>query len=652
MTAPAPAWDVERWPWERDGIRLLPVLHGRLEFARAVRAHLDAFDPAAVVVEVPVEISEAWRTAVVALPRLSVVRVEATAGAAPEWLLVEPTDPAAEASRWALERQRPLVAGDRLAAGHPVRRTVHPDTAALPGVGYVAWVRAWTSAQAPAADIDRLREQNLARVAREAAEAHGRVALVCGLDHLAGVVAALDAGAAVPLLRPARPAAAALPLHVDSLPEVLTEMPFVQAAWERGRAGDWPCRYEPPERGREPAPVLAFPGVRAPAPAAEPAVDPDEEVERRAAAGGADLLARPRLVFRLVQQAERLARDTSGSEPTPHERRVLHRFARNLALTEGALTPDLYTLVVAARGAVDDSFARDLLRHATHWPWADLQRGGVRLRADDLGLTSRLVTLRPKIDRLARRPGLAAALRRAGELWRPGERGICSHVPEDILVEDVGARLRRIGGVRADRAGVQRLPFTTSLLDGLDARETLRRYVVDGRPWVREEIAVRSEVGAVVVIFDDDEAERYPWRQVWHGEHQNESDMAFYATDPAAGEVAPGIHRAEYGGLLMIWPPLRMGDVWHEPAYRFCRSKPEVLLVAGLDYSETPVVVFVARRPPRSRLLALARRLGKRVVHVPPGVLSREMLRRVRTFHVLEGRHLRPLAEHLIDPPS
>jgi len=33
----------------------------------------------------------------------------------------------------------------------------------------------------------------------------------------------------------------------------------------------------------------------------------------------------------------------------------------------------------------------------------------------------------------------------------------------------------------------------------------------------------------VVVIFDDDRDDRYYYRTTWLGEHQNESDMAFYS---------------------------------------------------------------------------------------------------------------------------
>ena len=92
----------------------------------------------------------------------------------------------------------------------------------------------------------------------------------------------------------------------------------------------------------------------------------------------------------------------------------------------------------------------------------------------------------------------------------------------------------------------------------------------------------------MVVIFDEDRDDRYQYLTTWLGEHQNESDMAFYATNPFDHLVGPGIGRAEYGGFLMTRPPRRMYDVWGDPDYDFAEGKHERLLMAGLDYSTLP----------------------------------------------------------------
>ena len=68
----------------------------------------------------------------------------------------------------------------------------------------------------------------------------------------------------------------------------------------------------------------------------------------------------------------------------------------------------------------------------------------------------------------------------------------------------------------------------------------------------------------------------------WLGEHDQESDMALYATQPADNVVGPGICRSEYGGFLLSYPPRRMYDVWQDEDYSFARGKAEVLLLAGI----------------------------------------------------------------------
>ena len=95
----------------------------------------------------------------------------------------------------------------------------------------------------------------------------------------------------------------------------------------------------------------------------------------------------------------------------------------------------------------------------------------------------------------------------------------------------------------------------TSLEDGIDTRETIRH-------WHEKKLYVKmwgkppGGVGSIVVIFDDDSQqegksyeEKFPWKTTWIGEHEQESDMALYATPLASNVVGPGISRCEYGGI-------------------------------------------------------------------------------------------------------
>jgi hypothetical protein len=170
----------------------------------------------------------------------------------------------------------------------------------------------------------------------------------------------------------------------------------------------------------------------------------------------------------------------------------------------------------------------------------------------------------------------------------------------------------------------------------VDLRETTRNWH-EGKIYVRQMQRIAGEVGSLIVIFDDDRQDRYPYLTTWLGEHQNESDMAFYSTNPFEHLVGPGIGRAEYGGFLMTLPPRRMIDVWSDPDYDFARTKPERLLLAGLDYSRQRHVVYVAARPPRSVFRTIAYRLGRSILYLPIGQLSSDKLKKLRVVHVLDS---------------
>src|SRR5208282_2412582 len=99
----------------------------------------------------------------------------------------------------------------------------------------------------------------------------------------------------------------------------------------------------------------------------------------------------------------------------------------------------------------------------------------------------------------------------------------------------------------------------------------------------------------------------------------------------------PGISRCEDGGFLLSYPPRRMLDVWSDPLFEPARSKAERLLLAGLDYSVEQQVLYVAAHPPRSWFRGWAERLGRKLVYLPVGQLSPGTLKKIRTFHVLDG---------------
>ena len=102
--------------------------------------------------------------------------------------------------------------------------------------------------------------------------------------------------------------------------------------------------------------------------------------------------------------------------------------------------------------------------------------------------------------------------------------------------------------------------------------------------------------------------------------------------------------RSEYGGFLMTYPPGRMFHVFEDPYFDEAETKAERLLYAAIDYCNERSIVYVAAKPPRPKLVTLARRTGKQIVYLPIGQLSPSTLRKIRVFHVLDGRAVRSYA--------
>jgi hypothetical protein len=660
------------FPIVRDGVHILPVLHERIEFADLVRLALVELQPDAVAVEVPSSLESRWIQGVDRLPEVSVLLYETAAGQT-LYLPIQPADPLVEAARTARERGVAVCCADLDVDGYADYRDPVPDSYALLRLGLPRVFEAFRQLNRPRDRRDGPREACMAyHVRRVRADGAECILLVCGMHHADGVARQLDREQAVPLTPPARKNVRLVHLHPQSMAEVLSEVPFYVAAYEARRRGlpAEPERVAPEPAGRSYGPFRVLSGGRGDDPQRI-----DDAVARAAREGTARNPAWPaprrgklpgpadrlRFQWSLAREAERaLAASAPDEEVHAWQRRLLARFTRNLAWASGRLVVDLFDLLAAARSCMSDNFAWELHRLAVAYPpqretATDLTTA--RIRADELYDGVRRLRLFRRIRR-PKRPDWRKLLRRgrrserwAGE-WLEGfdVDAICSYPPEDILVEDFGRYLRGRGKSVLTEEQARTVPFTTSVLDGIDVRETIRKWH-EGRIMVRELGRAPGEVGSVVVVLEDEGLRgepRYPYLQTWHGEHDQESDMAFYCTDPTQGIVGPGICRATYGGFLLSHPPRRMADVWTDPDYRMAESKAEVLLLAGLDYTTERMVVYVAARPPRPILVQLAARLNLKIVYLPLGSLSPATLKRIRVMHILSGRDKRKIAEEYI----
>jgi len=574
-----------------------------------VRRYLLEHRPRIVALELPGFLEAAYRQAVARLPEISVILYSDESGSKDDedraiYVPVEPADPFTEALRTAEEIGSEVLFLEPDTNERPHLHDAYPDSYAVNRVGlerYIEAYRVWP----------QLRNEEVQAHAAgmawklQGADPEVQVVVVVSLNLLDPLLDAMESPQEQPAARGAgrlfREDVRLLNPHPDCLAEITVEYPYLQDRYEFFRLG----------------------------------LQDPETVKR---------IDKPRVQLDLLREAESKYTESTGEKLAHWQRRMIARFTRNLAHVSGDLMAGVYDLAVAARSVVDDNYGWEVWQMANRYlaQSASSPLETVRLSAGEIWINTKKLRIRRRLPRPKQRLKPAGLKPRKRETV-PGEwarqttgDAICSYPPEDLVIEDYGRFLKQKAKALLSEERVRVEPFTTSILDGIDIRETIRN-------WHRHKIFVRQadrlagEVGALVVIFDEDREDRYQYLTTWLGEHQNESDMAFYSTYPFDNIVGPGIGRAEYGGLLMTLPPRRLFDVWSDTDYDFAESKPERLLMAALDYSVERFVVYVAAHPPRSIFRSIAAHLGRKIMYVPIGALSPTKIKRVRVVHVLDS---------------
>ncbi len=594
---------------ERGRIRYFPVVPGRVEFAVALRRLLLETKPQIVAVELPGFLAKSYRRALSRLPEMSVLLYsdEADDDRA-VYVPVEPADPFTEALRTAEEIGAQVLYLEPDSIERPHLPDTYPDTYSIRRIGlekYIEAYRLW-----PQSRTDEVSEHASAMAWKlQGADPAAGIVAVVALNLLDPLLDAMESPQPEPARRKANFEVQVLNPHPDCLAEITIEFPYLQERYEFFR------------------------------------------LDLR----GEEQLDRPKVQVDLLREAEAKYTESTGEKLAHWQRRMIARFTRNLAQMSGDLVANVYDLAVAARSVVDDNYGWETWQMANRYlaqqEHSDLET--VKLNASEIWINTKRLRIRRRLPRPKQRLKPAGLKPRKREKF-PGEwarqtngEAICSYPPEDLVIEEYGRFLKKKAKAMLSEERVRVEPFTTSILDGIDIRETIRN-------WHRKKIFVRKadrlagEVGAVVVIFDEDRDDRYQYLTTWLGEHQNESDMSFYSTFPFDNVVGPGIGRAEYGGFLMTLPPRRLYDVWSDSDYDFAESKPERLLMAALDYSVERFVVYVAAKPPRTIFKSIAAHLGRKILYVPIGQLSPTKLKKLRVVHVLDSYDRRDEAKEYI----
>jgi hypothetical protein len=612
-----------------NGIEIFPVLHGQMEWGAVVRNKFLTDPPNVCGIELPETLNKHKNSYYKVLPNTGVIRYF-TKNNNKFHLIIENTDPLWEGLRSSKDMDIPCFFIDRDTEDYPENTDPYPESIALSSVDYKTYLREvmkhWnlknmqikydmseedeehTEEFFRYLKEDKLREETMAYHLLELEQKYkSKVLCICGIHHVFGILQALNKNAVRPFGKTRREDVEFFGVEEESSRSVCEEPGFVRNFYENWRTGEdrkIPAKYE----------ILSKLYLQS-------SHDYEEDMK-----------------FKIHLSAMKKSL----------------QYARNLALIKGGIFPSVYDIVISASSMVDHDYGHFVFQNLTkpikstdYFKLLDK----IELSLEDLGKNSKFIKFHRKLKQNRRR--MLSLVRTRPKEKIPGEWKnasdedfICSYQPEDIVIESYGSHLKDKGKRIFGDLGNRVLPFTDSILDGLDLRETLRRWH-EKRIYVQENFHSRGKVGAVVVIFDQDDDpknEKYTYKMHWMGEHDQESDMAFYATSPGEKMVGPGISRCEYGGFLMTYPPMRMWPVWEDPQLKYFSKKADVLLGAALELTLESLVVYVAEKPPSSLLKRLAGRMNIKIIYMPIGTLPPDTLKKISHFHILANKNARKYA--------
>ncbi|MCD0463324.1 hypothetical protein [Roseiconus lacunae] len=641
-----------------DRIAVLPVIHGSGQFSQTVRRWMLEQDFDCVAVPLPASFQEPVESAILDLPHPSIViqtpspkfpsfgeSYDPEASVSDDDETIDPDDD--PASYVPIDPCQPVIMAIRAAMGEHIARAYvdletdpfQPFSSLMPDPFAVRQVSAERFAAAvlpslprPADRQTRARILHMASRLAELEERFERILYVTNVMHWPWVREAYtewfsrDAASRNELPdSPERPQhdEVQTPVRYSIDPRTLMflfgELPYITGLYERAR--------------RE--------------------LDNDEDVQID---GVKELLIAARQSYRdeLKQFARRI---------TPLHLSKCLQYIRNLSLMSRRMTPDLITIVNAAKQIMGDQYALHVAQLANQYAYAELPLADqtdepiseVRLGIDQVRLPDGEV-----LSMVNRLPGPPFSWRtlelkrnpsnpekhRWKYQWNPHSQ--CSYPPEDERIENFRTRVfdRAKAIIGNDLARTEK--FTTSVKDGIDIRDTLRHWY-DKDIYVKVIPPSRGTLDACVMLFDSPSDPRdYPWRTTWFAEHKDESTLAFYATNFGEEMVGPGIGLARYGGALFLYPPVWIPEIWTDPRLDYAETLEERLIAAACLHSRGRQIAMLSTLPPGGGWRRLARRHRKTLVHVPLNSFSDEQVQQLRMVHVLNGREVRSYAEEFI----
>ncbi len=627
-----------------DEIFLVPALHYSIESASEVLKTILSIKPDAVALEIPASCHEAFQAAINRLPYLSAVRRRALDTSIPEetiFIPIEPCDPLVEGARAALDLEIPFYSVDLDIINYPNFADPLVDPYAIVTLGLEKYVefslfQPQSSRPIPVTPFDDMRESHMAKEIFHLSLRHGKVVAIVGMHHLFRISSLIrqkkfEAHQDMPQ---------AYSFHTDivtyndeKIREVMKTPGYLTRAYETWR---------------------------------------ESLIQKKDASADVAIIDKLEVYADLLDETfSTLASEKSTDDDTPF--RGIHfplqkqakalSYLKRLSRVRGLLIGETVELIESVQGMLGQKAAYNFWKKLTHYPFTSNVENipEVDIEPKDLWGNQTTIRFRPTLPS-EKSQLFQKALQREKytEKSFSSSFSICSYPPEDSIVESFGEVLKKRGvDLLAEEATVT-IPFSTSMEDGIDVRETIRNRFSkqDGELglYVKRIKAPKGKVGSCVVIFHEDSEETlqkdhelFPWVITWHGEHTQESDMALYASHPHQGIIGPGIARCTYGGFLLSYPPGRLMNVWSDRDYTSSlHLRQDILLAAAIDYSQEPLVIYSAPSSPSETLRHYAALRGRKILYIPIKKFSERRINRLKTFHVLDSKERRSIAKDYI----
>lgn len=616
-------------------VTVLPVVHGSGDFAWQVRRTMMAHDFDCVAVPLPESFQANVENAILQFPSPSIVvqqnaKTDFQTGAqgwsedsesdeddeldsAASYVPIDPCQPVITAIRTAMGERIPRVFLDLETADFNAPTRTLPDSYALKQVPIQQFAAAVLPfLTKPENEQWQQRVNYMAMRLRELCIDYKRILLVVSvLDWPWIRQAYFDRSLQTPehdLVEEVQH----FQVNADTLYFLLGELPFVSSLYERARAS------------LESDDNLSIDGVK-------------------------ELLISARKHYRFEYK-------NRARKVTPRTLAVCLKYIRNLTLIDYGFSPQLSTIVNAAKQVVGDGYALSVLAKAKEYGYEtelDLPeiKMGINQASFPDGEVSKMENRLPGPPLMWTRLELIPKpdLRQQEDWqqqWNP--RSQCSWPPEDELIENLRQTVfeRAQEALGADLARTEK--FTSSVKDGIDIRDTIRHWY-DGDIYVKVMPPNRGKLDCAVMLFDSPADPReYPWRTTWFAEHKDESTLCFYATDFMDEPVGPGICLANYGGVMFLYPPIAIPDIWSDPRLDFASTLEERLLAAACMYSECPHIALLSPAPPGPAWRRLAKHYKKKFIHLPLGRFGDSTIQQLRMVHVLNGKEVRSFAADFI----